>query len=62
MRIFTIDDLIACHWGDCDVGMGETPEAYAMRHEALRTIRHRCWVLLDDRWLTFAPEAIEGGD
>ena len=29
----TIDQLIAAHWGTCDVGVGETPEDYASRHE-----------------------------
>lgn len=31
--ILNIDQLISAHWADCDVQAGETPEAYASRHE-----------------------------
>ena len=34
----TIDQLIAAHWGTCDVQSGETPEDYASRHEASRPL------------------------
>jgi hypothetical protein len=52
----TINELIAAHWGDCDVQQGETPEAYAIRHEEMRTvmIQHRCWVLIDEGWVIFS--------
>lgn len=32
-KILQIDELIAAHWEGCDVLQGETPEAYAIRHE-----------------------------
>ena len=56
VQIFTIDELIAAHWGDCDVRHGETPEEYAIRHEEARTvmIQHRCWVLIDEGWVIFS--------
>jgi hypothetical protein len=60
----TIDELIAAHWGDCDVQAGETPEEYAMRHEEPVLLQHHCWVLIDEGWVIFSllddSEASEG--
>ncbi len=36
MQKFTIDEVIAAHWGETVVLRGETPEAYAIRREAER--------------------------
>lgn len=36
MQILTIEQMIEAHWRGCDVRQGETPEAYAMRHEEER--------------------------
>jgi hypothetical protein len=59
----TVDQLIASHWAGCDVGLEETPEDYAIRHEEARmtglrrgqtvVLRSATWVLgwHADDWL-----------
>jgi hypothetical protein len=57
----TIDELIAAHWGDCDIQHAETPEAYAIRHEEARLMC--CWDLgthgMSVSWVRFADGRIE---
>lgn len=43
MRIFSIDELIAAHWGSCTVSSGETPEDYAMRQQEESRMRIRVY-------------------
>jgi hypothetical protein len=53
-RLVTIDQLILAHWGDCDVQEGETPEAYAMRHE-LRGLNQSRVLMYGYGWLVLGP-------
>ena len=53
--IYTIDELIGQHWAGCDVLQGETPEAYASRHEEADWLAHHCYVLLHHTPLIFLP-------
>jgi hypothetical protein len=57
----TIDQVIAAHWGDCDVQEGETPEAYAMRHERRRLSRRRV-LMYGFGWVVFSPSRTETRD
>ena len=50
--VYMIDDLIAQHWAGCDVLQGETPEAYAMRHERARLTRGMVWWRTSQIWHT----------
>ena len=46
----TIDDLITQHWAGCDVLQGETPEAYAIRHEEQRLWEAWWFETLEEMW------------
>lgn len=56
---YTIDDLIAAHWGDTLVLQGETPEEYAIRRQEERMVwvglsqDRTVWVRVGRLWVEF---------
>jgi hypothetical protein len=47
---YTIDEVIEAHWAGCDVGLEETPEDYAIRHEEARHHADCLRLLWIHRW------------